>query len=469
MDAPTPYDELPYSNHPHHQTHPDTLAAVARLHGLRAPRPATARVLELACGAGGHLIGLAYACPGVRAVGIDLAPSAIETARGLAAEHGLRNVAFEVADVLDLTDGRLGEFDYVVAHGLYAWVPDAVRDALMAAIAAHLAPDGVAYVSYNAEPTGHIRRTLRDAGLWWARDAAGERERAGRMRELIGALVEHRARPDAPDFWGRLLWQETRALRGADDSELVHDLLGEFWRPVWFADFAAHAARHGLDYVGEARMRDLRPRPLPAGLGDLLDGFSGGDRIAREQYLDIFLSRGFRESVLCRAGRDVSTDVDPSAIEELSWRIGAAEVDGDDPQALRDATELLARRRPQAVPFPELADSCGITAEQVLAALRGGTLRAHAELPAAAPPGEKPHASAVARQTARAGIRVTTLYNGIVFIEDPRGRALLELMDGTRDLAALRADLLERTGLELTEEAVAENVASLGRYPLFHG
>jgi len=81
----TAYDEVPYSNLPFTQALPRGHATIAALHGLAPPDPRTARVLELGCGAGAHLLGVAAADPGVRAVGVDLATSAIETARADAA------------------------------------------------------------------------------------------------------------------------------------------------------------------------------------------------------------------------------------------------------------------------------------------------------------------------------------------------------------------------------------------------
>src|SRR3954468_15787595 len=152
------YDDVPYSNYPYAQTHPDRLATVAILHGLEPPDPFHARVLELGCGAGGNLLAMAAATPGVRAVGIDLAREPVEAGRAAAAEIGLGNVELRQGDVRELTDGRAGEFDYVVAHGLYAWVPPPARDAVLGPVPRSLAPDGVAYVSYNAPPGGYFRR-----------------------------------------------------------------------------------------------------------------------------------------------------------------------------------------------------------------------------------------------------------------------------------------------------------------------
>ena len=67
------YDEVRYSNFPYAQTHPDRLATVAILHGLEPPDPFHARVLEIGCGAGGNLMAMAAATPGIQAVGVDLA------------------------------------------------------------------------------------------------------------------------------------------------------------------------------------------------------------------------------------------------------------------------------------------------------------------------------------------------------------------------------------------------------------
>ena len=72
MTQSTVYDEVRYSSYPYALTHPDRLATVAALHGLPSPDPGTARVLEIGCGAGGNLLAMAAATPGLTALGIDL-------------------------------------------------------------------------------------------------------------------------------------------------------------------------------------------------------------------------------------------------------------------------------------------------------------------------------------------------------------------------------------------------------------
>src|SRR4051794_38086136 len=136
---PTAYDEIPYANLPFTQALPRGHATVATLHGLTPPDPRTARVLELGCGAGAPLASIAAAHPEARAVGVDLAPTAIEAARATAAAAGLESVRFDVGDVLGLADGGLGEFDFVIVHGLCAGAAEGLREAVLDACRSHLA------------------------------------------------------------------------------------------------------------------------------------------------------------------------------------------------------------------------------------------------------------------------------------------------------------------------------------------
>src|SRR3954470_16876546 len=270
------YDDVPYSNYPYAQTHPDRLATVAILHGLEPPDPFHARVLELGCGAGGNLLAMAAATPGVRALGVDLAQEPVEAGRAAAAAIGLGNVELRQGDVRALADGSLGEFDYVVAHGLYAWVPPDARDAVLGTIAASLAPDGVAYVSYNAHPGGYFRRMLRDVGLWHARGIEDPLERARKAQELYKFINEQRA--TEADTYGALLEREVPPLAEGPLYRLVHDDLSDAWDPLWFGEFAAHAAAHGMMFVGEADLSGLRSELLPEGVEAEVWALAGGRR-----------------------------------------------------------------------------------------------------------------------------------------------------------------------------------------------
>src|SRR3954454_18133860 len=474
------YDDVPYSNYPYAQTHPDRLATVAILHGLEPPDPFQARVLELGCGAGGNLLAMAAATPGVRAVGVDLAHEPIEAGRAAAAAIGLGNVELRQGDVRALTDGSLGEFDYVVAHGLYAWVPPDAREAVLGTIAASLAPDGVAYVSYNAHPGGYFRQMLRDVGLWHARGIDDQLERARKAQELYKFLNEQRA-TDA-DTYGALLEREVPPLADGPLYRLVHDDLSDAWEPLWFGEFAARAAAHGMMFVGEADLSGLRSELLPAGVEEEVWALAGGDPggvgggggawaggagVAFETYSDLLTARHFRQSVLCRAGAPVTPEPAPERAQRLHW---AARPNAEPLEVglVADAFAVLDRERPHAVGFAALREELGADARELGAALLDGFRRErlipHAgPLRAARDPGERPVASPLARWQAEHGPDLTSLAYTTVRMEEPAARALVALLDGTRDRAAIRAALHERTGMELSDSDLASNLAELAR------
>ena len=235
----TAYDSVPYPGHVHTHTHPNRIAAIARLFGIDAPPVSTARVLEIGCGDGGNLISIAYTLPRSQCVGVDLAATAIERGRQHVKALALTNCDLVVADLA--TVGRsLGEFDYVIAHGVYSWVPPPLRDALLQLISDALAPTGVAFVSYNVFPgwriAGMVREMLRYHTL--GIDDPGARvEQSKALMKFVA--VAH----DADDPYGRLLAAECERVSGYPPWYLHHDDLADVNDPVYFHEFVAQAQR----------------------------------------------------------------------------------------------------------------------------------------------------------------------------------------------------------------------------------
>ncbi len=381
------YETVRYTGFPFPQTHPERLALLARMHGLDPAPPERCRVLDVGCADGVNLLGMAAGAPGLEAVGIDSAAGPLERGRALASEAGLLNVRLEALDLRDA--GELGAFDYVIVHGLYAWVADDVRDALMALLARCLTAHGVAFVSYNAQPGGHLRTMLREMALMHA-DPEAPLDGARELYELLAPWATDRA-----DAYGRVLDHELERLRRLKAPALLHDDLGALYRPVWLRDFAAHATAHGLQYLCEAELSELEADRHPEGADAMLDRLAAGDRVRWEQYADFLAGRVFRQTLLCRA------------------------------EAPAEPGELVrALRRGEAV-LPELP-SHHVTA-----------------------PGERPEASPLTRAMAREGADLVSLEHEYVRLDDPFGRYLLNLLDGTRDRAALVDALVAAVGRDL--------------------
>jgi SAM-dependent methyltransferase len=441
---------VPYPGHPFPQTHPDRLATVATLFGLQPAPPVSCRLLELGCGDGGNLVPMAYALPGSTFVGVDLSAGAIERAAELSG--GLPNVELRRADLSAL--GDLGTFDYIVAHGVYSWIEPAARDALLAACRAHLAPHGVTYVSYDVLPGGHLREITRQMLRWHLRDVDDPAERIAGARALLQAVA------DAGQSQAEWALEQS-------DSSLYHDELAPHHEAVLFADFVAHAGRHGLAFLAEADVFEMQASVLP-------DELAAVDVIDREQYLDFFKNRMFRQTLLCHAGvarREPTADVvrgmlaatparpegdaDEGKVEFRGPR--GASLTTDDP-AVKAALVALGEAWPRALPVAELGgDAVG---DALLRAYSVGLVQLHLWAPQPAiTPSERPVASAIARRQAAEGTLITTLRHTSIDVPDELGRRLITLLDGTRDRAALVREL-SRPADEL--ERSLEGLARIG-------
>jgi SAM-dependent methyltransferase len=180
---------------------------------------------------------------------------------------------------MDVTDvaADLGQFDYVIAHGLYSWAPPPVRDAALAICGRHLAPGGVAYVSYNAYPGHHFRQVAREMMMFGVRDVSDAQQRVRDARRFLALMAE--SRPEG-DVYGAVLREELKRVEDVRDAVFFHDDLEPVNAPVYFHEFAAHAARHGLQFLAEAEYGEMAERALPRPLAQALAPLAGEDRAA---------------------------------------------------------------------------------------------------------------------------------------------------------------------------------------------
>lgn len=400
---------------------------------------------------------MALTLPGSSFVGIDLAGEPIARGTALAAEHGLGNVRLLRADVAALPED-VGEFDYVVAHGVYSWIPPGPRDALIAAAALHLAPQGIAYVSYNAYPGSYLRDMARDVLRFHVEHVADPEQRIAQARALMELIVRAGREPALAGYMAQLL---------ARPGWLVfHDELGEVNTPVYFHELVAHARRHGLQFLAEAHLADSRLGDLPEDVAGALAAALPDDVVVREQYIDFVVNRMFRQTLLCheavevrrtlraldlqglwvsspaRAAEDAPLDDGTPVTFALG---GAGEVETAD-AAFKRVLARLGHAWPAALRFSELA---GDTPQRLGEALLGAHAERIVDLHVQPPPvasraGERPVASPIARRQAASGDRlVTSLRHDELRLDDERDRALLALLDGTHD----RDALAEATGL----------------------
>ena len=286
------YEHHTYPPMSHPVADPAVSAVAARLAGLPVPHPRGARILEIGCCSGHHLLPLALRWPESTLTGIDLAASSIREARERAATAGLANVDFQVADLLDF-EPRNGPFDYIIAHGFFSWVPAPVKTALLEFCRRHLSAHGIATVSFNLEAGWRLRFPV-IAKVLAIRQAGG------------GGLIES--------------LQILRTVADEGEVAIIDDMLAkgpailafDDFGPVndaWPLDrFAQAAAAAGLRWLGESDPTANRPPGLSAEVFQALAS-QALDPLDFQMALDEAAGRTFRSGLLCRDDAAVAARV----------------------------------------------------------------------------------------------------------------------------------------------------------------
>jgi hypothetical protein len=361
---------------------------------------------------------------------------------------------------------------------------------MLALAARRLRPDGVMLVSYNVYPGGHVRRAVWEALHFHVDEIEDPRARLGAARALAAALAE----PGPTQFpTDAFLREDFRRVAQVHDSALYHDDLAEPNEPVYFHQFAAHAARHGLEFVAEA---DL---PLNAALlsPPMQALIAGRGRLEREQLIDFAQLRRFRQSLLRRAGSGKEFALAPERLTPMhlgtspmlrhAAASGRALVDPDaavtpaaaEARALRSLCDWLVATAPETVPVsavgarlhwpPPGGAARALEAILAEACLRGLVTPSLRPGGAVALAGDRPVASAYARWQARRGVAVTNLRHETMQLREVSASRLLVLLDGSRtrtELAAQMAYALPGWAPPVIAQRVEEYLTQFGKLAL---
>jgi len=468
------YDELPYVGTSHRQSHPDHLAVLARLFGMAPADVRGCRVLELGCATGRNLLPMAQELPGTEFVGIDFSLVQVEQGRALQRELGLTNIELRHGRIEEMTEAD-GQFDYVIAHGVYSWVPLPVRLRLFEVCQRHLAPQGVAYVDFNTYPGWHVRGLIRDMMLFHTARFKTAREKVHHARGVLNFVAA--STPASRSAYQSLLMDELKVIQDRPDWYIYHDHLEGVNDPVYFHEFMAQAGARGLQYLADAFLAVMSAGTLGAEVERQVHAMAR-DLVELEQYLDFLRNRMFRQTLLARAdvaldrhittdrlaGMYVAADVRTDK-PDMDVRVKGQEVfhfpDGlslgiPDPVA-KATLVFLSRAWPAAVPYEALRDGVvemlgatgGAAADELSRAIGTGVLHLFSRdmmrvyprpLRCVGAVSDRPVGSPFARSESRESEEVTNAAHERALLE-PAAQQVLRLLDGTRGRAELAAAL----------------------------
>jgi len=286
-ESPVTHRLYPAMSHP--TADPAGIVVAARFAGVDPPEPSRARILEIGCASGHHLLPLAMRWPEAEFTGIDVSAEAIRLADGLAAESGLAGrVDFRACALEDFTGGD-GGYDIIIAHGFHSWVPDEVKQQLLEFCAEHLSTNGLAVVSFNVEAGWRGRKEVvrKARAIQQAGDGLDEVAALRLLKPASGDAAETAVIDD--------MLAKGPAILSFDDFGPVND--------PWRLDgFVAAAEMAGLRWIGESRVADNRPPGWSAADEAAASNVRGTlSPVALHQWMDERARRSFRSALLCRA------------------------------------------------------------------------------------------------------------------------------------------------------------------------
>lgn len=260
------YNELPYQSFPIEWTAPERLTLASLLHGGPWPPLDSYRVLELGCGNGANLLPMAYYRRHATFVGVDGASDPINVANSRRLALELSNVEFLHADLLTADQQLSGDFDYIIAHGIFSWIPIKVRDALLQLCAKRLRRGGLFYLNYNANPGWKVRGMVRDFLLAQTRGTTSLRLRAQLAQDVAAKVVS--SLTIGEHAYSQLIANEFQFVCENDISYIAHEYLAPDNHSYWRSEFMTLVRAYGFEYVADADFNyssgripeDLAPR-----------------------------------------------------------------------------------------------------------------------------------------------------------------------------------------------------------------
>ncbi len=460
------YDSVPYPSYTFPQTHPDRLSTVGSLFGLQAEHPEKCRMLELGCGDGTNLLSFAYALPGSSFVGIDLSGVHIAKAEDTAKRLGLTNIIFRREDVTHIGRDDLDEFDFIVAHGLFSWVPDAVRPHILRIFSECLTETGIGYISYNAYPGCHLREISSGIMKYYADTLDDPSEKVNQGVSFLNFIT---GASEKDSLYQMMLKLELSEIVDRSAENVFHDDLSDFNQPFYFNEFNSIIGDFGLQFLSEADPSASNIGKFSQETQDVLRKL-GSDVVRREQLIDFITCRRFRSTLICRRDAAVVQQIAPFTIRNLFIAAQLASEDAD--PELRDVAGIrfsdpkgasveinhpltkaslvhLRNIHARNIGFDELMNAARLllgveaiddeeiskTEQYLMQMFLAGMIKLHRYQPEfQSTVSDRPTVSLFVRWQIENGCEsVTTLVGSNLKPENDATRVLLSLLDGTRD------------------------------------
>ena len=222
--------------------------------GLQPPK--IIHALELGFGQGVS-VNIHAAASDVVWTGTDFNPSQANFARQLAQRSGVTTYLHDASFQEFLANDQTAEFQFIGLHGIWSWISDANRQAIVDIIRTKLAVGGVVYMSYNTLPgwagfapmrhlmTQHAK-VLGSAGEGIINRIDDAFEFSARLFDLNPKYLS--ANPQAAE--------RMKQLKEQNRHYLAHEFFNEDWHPMHFSLVAELLEAAKLEFAASATYSD---------------------------------------------------------------------------------------------------------------------------------------------------------------------------------------------------------------------
>lgn len=318
--------EIDYTHGYYRELAPGLIDLAMLMSGHQPPERRPRRTLELGFGQGLSANIHAAAAPG-EFWGADFNPAHAANARRLAERSGAEAHFFDdsFADLLARDD--LPQFDLIVLHGVWSWVSDDNRRAIVEIIRRRLAVGGAVYISYNTLPGWSAGMPLRHI-LSLHAEAAGS-DAQGVVGRIDGAiafgakLAEIEARYFAASPTAK---QRLDAIAGQNRNYVAHEYFNRDWAPMYFSDLHGWLAQAKTAYACPAALLDqLDGFNLTAAQQEVLRGIPFA--VLRETVRDFIVNQQFRRDIHARGARRLAALEQKERLDAVAVTLTAPETD----------------------------------------------------------------------------------------------------------------------------------------------
>lgn len=399
-------------------------------------------------------------------VGIDLSPIQVAIGCQRIEELGLPNFELRAANIMELDETNLGQFDYIILHGVYSWVPVEVRDRILSICSKHLTRNGIVYISYNVYPGWRGKQALREILRYHSRNIVDLRKKVEASFDLLSILPQPDTSPSSP---AALLVQQLKQILDQTENSatyLLHEYLVDINEPLYFTEFIKQIGSVGLQYLDDVYPGSTAlDRLPPIAQNWTRDHFS--DYLEQQQYVDFVGNVSFRRSLICHGSLTIDRQLKMDHVRALCMTALCRQeevTEGNvrhfktksgrrftmEHSGLLEVLERLVTVFPESVPVNEIRAILGdsVSDDQAVEMLEALLHGAAIELIAddnrcTRNVGERPFASCIVRHQAERGFATNSAHR-TTRIDNPFDQQLLSLLDGRHTVPELAVRLRER-------------------------